>query len=108
MWHDGVVSHRWLLFRTGSCEDVDSVSVSVPLANGPRVIGIFCGSKRPARLMSNDLSLEVTFKSHETSSASSAKGFSAVYSFVTGQYCSKSASAELCYRKHDRAMRRQT
>jgi len=75
-----------LLCRTGSCEEVDSVAVSVPLANGPRIIGIFCGSKRPPRLMSNDVSLDVTFLSHATTSASSAKGFTAIYNFVTGQW----------------------
>jgi len=72
-------------FRPGSCERVDSVAVSVPLANGPRIIGIFCGSKRPPRLMSTGVNLDVTFVSHVTSSTSSARGFTAIYNFVTGQ-----------------------
>jgi len=59
--------------------------VSVPLANRPRNIGVFCGSKRPPKLMSNDVNLDVTFVSHATSSTSAAKGFTAVYSFVTGE-----------------------
>jgi len=73
------------VYRTGSCEEVDSVAVSVPLANGPRIIGIFCGSKRPPKLMSNDVNLDVTFASYVTSSTSSTKGFTAIYNFVTGQ-----------------------
>jgi len=81
---DATVNWPWVS-RTGSCEEVDSVAVSVPLANGPRIIGIFCGSKRPPKLMSNDVNLDVTFVSHATSLASSAKGFTAIYNFVTGQ-----------------------
>jgi len=75
----------FFMFRTGICEEVDSVAVSVPVANGPRIIAIYCGSKRPQKLMSNDVNLVVTFVSHATSSTSSAKGFTAVYNFVTGK-----------------------
>jgi len=73
------------IFRTGSCEEVDSLAVNIPLTNGPRTIGIFCGSKRPPKLMSNGVNLDVLFISHATSSTSSVKGFAAIYNFVTGQ-----------------------
>jgi len=63
------------------------VAVSVPLANGQsRIIGIFCGRKRPPKLMSNGINLDVIFSSYAASSTSSAKGFTAIYNFVTGQF----------------------
>ena len=73
------------MFRTGSCEEVDSVAVSVHLADRARIIGVFCGNKQPPTLMSNDVNLDVKFVSHATSSVSSAKGFTAIYNFVTGE-----------------------
>ena len=66
----------------GCTEEVDFISVSVPLQDGPHVIRVICGTKRPPMLMSNGVIMDVTFVSRSTSSA---RGFSAVYKFVTGK-----------------------
>ena len=58
--------------------------MSITIGGEPRDIGVYCGSRRPPMLMSNDNRMEVTFISHV---ASNAKGFKAQYQFVTGEYC---------------------
>ena len=45
-------------------------------------IGVYCGSKRPPMLMSHDNRLEVLFNA--ANQQSQAKGFKAIYKFVTG------------------------
>ena len=75
-----------------SCDDVDAVTVSITIGGEPRDIGVYCGSKRPPMLMSNDNRMEITFISH---SASAAKGFKAEYKFVTSKFQSLQFRSEV-------------
>ena len=78
--------HMYCVFF--SCDDVDSVIVSVTINDERRDIGVYCGSKLPPVLMSNDNRMEVMFISRPGSSSSgghSNRGFNASYSFVEGK-----------------------
>ncbi len=73
------------MFTIFSCEDVDSITVSVNINGKSQEIGVYCGSKRPPMLMSHDSSLEIMLAS--TSARAETKGFKAIFKFVTGKYC---------------------
>lgn len=64
------------------------MTVGVFIDSQPRDLGVYCGSKRPPMLMSNDNRMEVIF--HSVGPASGAKGFKADYKFVTGTASFKS------------------
>ena len=66
-----------------SCDDVDSVTISISIGGGEsQELDVYCGSKRTLpTLMSSDTTMEVVLRSR---SASKATGFEAVYNFVTG------------------------
>ena len=83
-FHDNKFSYwsEYLSLLFSSCEDVDSVTASVIIGGQARDIGVYCGSKRPPMLMSNDNRMEVVFTSRGSSRA---RGFKAIYKFVTGK-----------------------
>ena len=75
----------YLLFLFASCEDVDSVMIMITVSGEPREIGVYCGSKLPPLLMSNNNQMEVVFTTHSSRTTHNSLGFRAHYSFVTGQ-----------------------
>ena len=66
-----------------SCEGMDSVSISILIDNMPHNLGVYCGSKQPPILMSNNNHMEVIFTA--LAGSSDATGFTATYNFVTGE-----------------------
>ena len=75
---------RVLIFHGAcSCEGMDSVSISVLIDSEPHNLGVYCGSKQPPMLMSNNNHMEVIFTA--VTGPTAATGFSATYNFVTGE-----------------------
>lgn len=66
-----------------SCaEEVDSLTVNTYIDSHPHSIAIYCGHRRPDKLMSSDTRLDVIFIAQSLSY--SASGFHASYKFITG------------------------
>jgi len=68
-----------------SCEEVDVVSVYVTLKDVRREIGTFCGSKRPAPLMSPNSRMELVFISRTLPDTKNYRGFNVSFKFVKGE-----------------------
>lgn len=66
-----------------SCDDSDSVTVSIVVNGGADKIGTYCGSRLPPMLMSNEPKLTVIFQSVQSSAT--VTGFKAKYKFVRGE-----------------------
>ncbi|KAK2141303.1 hypothetical protein LSH36_1123g00051 [Paralvinella palmiformis] len=65
-----------------SCDDEDSVIVSIKIEGQTRDIGRYCGNQKPLMLMSNNNRLDVNFITRNRE-PTSARGFKATYRFVT-------------------------
>ena len=88
---DPLPSLRCDVFCVLSCEEVDSLRVSIASTDGDHSgIGVYCADKRPPTLMSGASgSLHVTLTSLSSApppaaASASLSGFSANFSFVTG------------------------
>ena len=86
---------KWVCWHHNSCEEVDSITVSVVIGGQLRDIGIYCGTKRPPMLMSNGARLEVLFVS---GASSASRGFSLVFNFATGNSVCVCVSVCVCMR----------
>ena len=64
------------------CKDSDSLTVNTYIDGNPHYIAVYCGKKKPEKLMSSEQRMDVVFTSH--SAISTASGFHATYKFVTG------------------------
>ena len=76
------------VFISCSCDEADSVTLTVSLDEGPRELGTFCGSKFPPAVMSANQRLDFVFVSRlrPVTSPSQPRGFNATYRFVTSAY----------------------
>ena len=73
------------MLSSHSCEEYDSITVTVNIGDVPRDLVVFCGNKKPPMLMSHNSRMEVTFASRSSEMSIMARGFKANYSFVTGK-----------------------
>ena len=69
-----------------SCADMDSLMIMISVGGVPEELGVYCGSKLPPTLMSNNNQMEVIFTSHNVRTPHNSKGFRAHWSFVTGMW----------------------
>ena len=68
-----------------SCSEVDSLTVNINVNGEPTDLGLYCGSKLPPMLMSNEPHMSVIFNTIKGGARQGARGFNASFSFVTGK-----------------------
>jgi len=77
-----------------SCDESDSLTVTVTIGTDRRDLGTYCGSKYPPAVMSTNQRLDVVFVSRlrPVTSSSQPRGFNASYRFVTSTLWTDSES----------------